>query len=149
MQVAGNTVINIFCFCRWWREVGEKPSLWAKLKLQFEAGHEQTLHQVLALGRLQALEYLSLNRCEYTEHSCTRVIGLLKSAVDHCPMLRGLSLDFGLLVLFNKPDKLARVAAMLVKFEEIDLTEGFVLRKYEHAQAKFWRLKIEPTKLLL
>ena len=109
--------------------------MWAKLKLQFEAGHEQTLHQVLALGRLQVLEHLSLNCWEYSEHSCTRVIGLLQSTVDHRPMLRALSLDLGLLVLFNKPDKLARVAAMRVKFEEIDLTEGFVLRKYEHVQA--------------
>ena len=127
--------VGSILFCRWWRQVGEKPSLWAKLKLQFEAGQEQTLHQVLALGRLQALEYLSLNCWEFSEQSCTRVIGLLQSAVDHCPTLRVLSLDFGLVVLVNKPDKLARVAAMLVKFEEIDLTEGFLLRKEEHAQA--------------
>ena len=53
---------------RWWREVGEEPSLWAKFGLwhfhlpdsHFTDKYEAELHEVLTLRRFQALEFLHL-----------------------------------------------------------------------------------------
>ena len=36
--------------CKRWRDLGEQPSLWAKLELQFEGTKEVELHQVLAMN---------------------------------------------------------------------------------------------------
>ena len=130
--------------------MGEQPSLWAKLELRFEEDQPEfeeeedpekpllhqvltllplalallhllvltLFHQVLTLRRLQSLESLSLCCWDQPMH-------LLQIVVDYCPNLQKLSLDFDVWGGLPEED-LARVAEILVKFEEIDLSEGFI-----------------------
>ena len=53
---------NAVLVSRWWRKVGENPSLWAKIKLEFgnwSLSEDRSL-EVLSLKRVQSLEYVSL-----------------------------------------------------------------------------------------
>ena len=116
--------------------------MWASFKLNFsslkflawitEDEQPAMLHQVLTIRRLQALEFLHLgcpiNFALFNYARLAKYLGLLQNVLDDCPRLQKLSLDFG--VWWHNADhpgltgKLARVAAMLVKFQEIDLTGG-------------------------
>ena len=52
---------NAVLVCRWWRKVGDTPSLWSKIKLKFgnwSLPDDPSL-QVLSLKRLQSLEYVT------------------------------------------------------------------------------------------
>ena len=102
--------------------------MWAKLKLHFEELEEEEdrdgkplLHQVLTLRRLQSLESLSLG---YWGENPTN---LLQTVADYCPNLRRLTVDFDMPELMRHKARLAEVAGSLVKFEQIDFTEGFIL----------------------
>ena len=111
--------------------------MWASFKLKFlawiaEDEQPAMLHQVLTIRRLQALEFLHLgcpiNFALFNYARLAKFLGLLQNVLDDCPRLQKLSLDFG--VWWHNADhagltgELARVAAMLVKFQEIDLTDG-------------------------
>ena len=106
--------------------MGEQPSLWAKLELFFE-GHDVDveLHQVLALRRLQSLQSLYLCCWDRTRH-------LLQTVLDGCPNLRKLDLAMDFIPIPD--DELTGIAEMLVKFEEIDLTEGFIIKGKERSR---------------
>ena len=105
--------------------------MWAKLKLHFEEEDEEEeeedregkplLHQVLSLKRLQSLESLSL--CSWGQNHSN----LLQTVAGYCPNLRRLAVDFDMLELIRHKARLAEVAGSLVKFEQIDFTEGFIL----------------------
>ena len=83
------------------------------------------LHQVLTLRRLQSLESLSL--CSYGQP-----VYLLQTVVDYCPKLQKLSVDFDVWG-FQEAEQ-APVAKILVKFEEIVLTEDFIY--FDNKRAK-------------
>ena len=85
------------------------------------------LRQVLTLRRLQSLESLSLS-LSYGEQP----VHLLQTVVDHCPKLPKLSVDFDVWDLTEA--ELAQVAEILVKFQEIDLTEDFIPHGNERAR---------------
>ena len=109
--------------------------MWASFKLKFlawiaEDEQPPMLHQVLTIRRLQALEFLhlgcSLNLALFNYARLAKYLGLLQNVLDDCPRLQKLSLDFGVWGhIADHPGltgKLARVAAMLVKFQEIGFT---------------------------
>ena len=77
--------------------------------------------QVLSLKRLQSLEYISLN-CE--DH-CIR-IGALENLVGKHPSIQRISLglEFDL-----DADKVADIAKTLLKFVEVDLTNGSFFKR--------------------
>ena len=137
---------NPISYCRWWREAGEDPNLWAKLKLCLLAWGENlddlragdtlfTLKQVLSLKRLQSLEYLVL-RCWAQNGDQTR--DHLQTALEYCPKIRELTVDFQTygncteencmkveaMVVGRKSceEKMSEVAAMFLKFEDVRLT---------------------------
>ena len=119
-----NSCLQLF-FSRQWREVGEQPSLWAKLKLKFDGEKPFVLGQVLTLGRLQSLESISLGCWGQLRNH-------LQTVVHCCPKLRKLAVDFDQLwILANMgplpEEELTGVAEMFVKFEDVDLTKGFNL----------------------
>ena len=114
-----------YLFCRQWRDVGEQPSLWAKLELFFEGREDVELHQVLALRRLQSLQSLYLCCWDRTRH-------LLQTVLDGCPNLRKLDLAMDFIPIPD--DELTGIAETLVKFEEIDLTEGFIIKGKERSR---------------
>ena len=98
--------------------MGERPSLWAKLKLGFfvHEGQEQELLGILQLKRLQSLQYLRLV-CRLPATHCPR---FLKIVSDNQPAVRKLSLQMDQKRVL--PEKiLVSLAAALVKFEEVDL----------------------------
>ena len=96
--------------------------MWAELELFFEGPGDVELHQVLALRRLQSL-YL----CCWD-----RTLHLLQTALDGCPNLR--KLDLAIYFIPIPDDALTGIAETLVKFEEIDLTEGFILKGKERSR---------------
>ena len=136
-------------FSRQWRDVGEKPSLWAKLQLYFGPGDLEdgdgdedgdevededvgpALHQVLTLRRLQDLQ--SLHLCCWDETQLTlETVHLLQTVVGCCPKLRKIALEFEFIPVSE--EELTGVAEVLVKFEEIDLTQGFILKGKERTK---------------
>ena len=115
---------------RWWREAGEEPSLWSKCRLwhrhpeqyrRYRSYDKLELHELLTLRRFQALEFLHLD-CSLEGLSIS--IDLLQSVLTHGPALKKLTLEFGgweqLEYLCDSADQ---VASILVKFEELDLSE--------------------------
>ena len=94
--------------------MGERPGLWAKLKLGFfvQAGvkfQEEKLLEILQLKRLQSLEYL---RLEYRlpGKSCHCFLQI----IDNHSTVRKLSRTM-------PGESLVNLAAALVKFVEVDL----------------------------
>jgi len=158
-NLAPEILLNIFGFlpfddlksailvCRWWREVGESPSLWANLKLSY-MDHESILPrlpQVLSLKRLQCLKSLNFG-C--VERDCANYLRMIS---DHHPSVTRISLD----MCWNIDVKeVASVAETLVKFDEVDLSKGecpvgeflyghsMLVREILHASKKDSKLKI-------
>ena len=130
MKLSGkHTRLHIQIFvCRKWRDAGEHPSLWGKLQLYFEGPRdpeEGELHQLLTLRRFQSLQSLHLCCWDQTLH-------LLQTVLDCCPNLRKLALAFEFIPITD--DELTGVAELLVKFEEVDLSEGFILKGKERVK---------------
>jgi len=109
--------------CRWWRKMGEDPCLWAKFKLQIPLALPCPCHglqDVLSLGRLQSLEYfhLKMDLDKVTHH--------VQIILSH-PSIRKLSLmmlSIKVAWFEMSEEEKAKLAALLVKFEEVDLTES-------------------------
>jgi hypothetical protein len=53
--------------CRWWREVGEKPGLWAWVRLTVDRGNITSMPRVLGYHRMQFLRKLVLNQVDVSE----------------------------------------------------------------------------------
>ena len=100
--------------------MGERPGLWAKLKLDFivQAGVEfqdEKLLRILQLKRLHSLEYLRLE-CRLPAKCCPCFLQI----VDNHSTVRQLSLQMD--QQRTLPEEiLVNLAAALVKFEEVDL----------------------------
>ena len=104
---------------RFWREVGERASLWSNFKLDFTDGDtNRQLLQVLRLSRLQSLQHISL---ECVEDSS--LLALLQIIIDNCLGIRKLSLRMDVLQSQIPEDQVSPLAESLVRFEEVDLTE--------------------------
>ena len=56
----------------------------------------------------------------------------LQTVLDCCPKLRKLALSFDYIPITD--DELTGVATMLVQFEQIDLTEGFIIKGKERSR---------------
>ena len=104
--------------------MGERPELWAKLKLGFyvqlpemEAkAQEQELLGILQLRRLQSLERLRLE-CRLPAKNCPP---FLQTIIDNHPAVRKLSLQMS--QQGTLPEEiLVNLASALVKFEEVDV----------------------------
>ena len=120
--------------------MGEKSCLWAKFKLVFwaqvggfgrETRGETQLRQILRLRRLQSLQSLTLSlSCWSLFLGCLQALpDLLQTVLRfRCSVLHTLHLDFGAWEAANivgqqvVDDRLAKIAADLVKFEEVELT---------------------------
>jgi len=111
---------NVVLVCRFWREVGERASLWSNFKLDFTDGGDtnRQLLQVLRLSRLQSLQHVSL---ECVEDSS--LLALLQIIIDNCLGIRKLSLRMDVLQSQIPEDQVSPLAESLVRFEEVDLTE--------------------------
>jgi len=110
---------NVVLVCRFWREVGERASLWSNFKLDFTDGDtNRQLLQVLRLSRLQSLQHISL---ECVEDSS--LLALLQIIIDNCLGIRKLSLRMDVLQSQIPEDQVSPLAESLVRFEEVDLTE--------------------------
>ena len=108
--------------------MGEEPSLWAKFRLwhyhvpnsPFREEYEPELHEVLTLRRFQALEFLHIAS---SKERLSISIDLLEYVLIQCPVLRKLKLEFGAWEECLKFEEIDQVALILVKFEELDLSE--------------------------
>jgi len=111
---------NAILVCRFWRELGERASLWSNFKLDFTDGNDtnRQLLQVLRLSRLQSLQHISL---ECVEDSS--LLALLQIIIDNCLGIRKLSLRMDVLQSQIPEDQVAPLAESLVRFEEVDLAE--------------------------
>ena len=110
--------------CWAWRNVGEKPALWAKLKLDyFEARHVDgsrrvpSLKQTLSLGRLKALEMLNPDSWEEDPTP----LQLLLQVKEECPNMRKISLGRGFLDTMERNGELDCGADIMVRFAEVNL----------------------------
>ena len=123
-----NVLSKKYFLCRQWRKLGEDPCLWAKFKLGLmmyrtsaPPDHPNSdpppplclPQDVLSLRRLQSLEYFHLNN---------RPVGWNEIILNH-PSIRKLSLAMPIARSLSE-DEYANLAAVLVKFEEVDLTGG-------------------------
>ena len=101
--------------------MGERPELWAKLKLGFFAqlgieAQEQELLGILQLRRLQSLERLRLE-CRLPAKNCPPFLQIIS---DNHPAVR--KLDLQMSQQGTLPEEiLVNLAAALVKFEEVDV----------------------------
>ena len=80
--------------CRWWRELGEEPSLWTGFKLHFtfhpDCNREEILFELLSLRRLQTLQYIHL----YVFMSSWKtILQSLEIISDSQPPIKSLSMD--------------------------------------------------------
>lgn len=120
---------NAMLVCRFWREVGERASLWSNFKLDFTDGNTDCqLLQVLCLSRLQSLKHISL---ECVQDSS--LLALLQIIIDKCLGIQKLSLRMDVLQSQIPEDQVARLAKSLVRLEEVDLTEFCITSTDESA----------------
>ena len=102
--------------------------MWAKFRLwhyhvpnsPFRDEYEPELHEVLTLRRFQALEFLHLAG---SKERLSISIDLLEYVLIQCPALRKLTLEFGAWKECLKFEEIDQVAAMHVKFEELDMSK--------------------------
>ena len=114
---------------RYWREVGERGSLWSNFKLDFSDGNtNRQLLQVLCLRRLKSLQHISLECVQDSSLLC-----LLQIIIDNCLGIRKLSLRMDVLQSQIPEDQVAPLAEALVRFEEVDLTEFCITSTDESA----------------
>ena len=107
--------------CKRWRDLGEQPSLWAKLELQFEGTKEVELHQVLAMKRLQSLQSLNLRCLDISD--LIQFQPCLQTVLDCSPNLRKLALEAGSNFDPVPDNELPGIVETLVMFEEIVLAD--------------------------
>ena len=112
---------------RWWRDIGEQPCVWSDFGLWFIGCNVEHLHEVLSLGRLQALQQLHWVPCVRYDPD----LPILDSIAENHPGIRKISLDMDLLFygfVRHEPgfawDAMAKLAIELVKFCVVDLTHS-------------------------
>ena len=118
IHIVSNFARTSFGMRRWWREVGESPSLWANLKLSYmdhKFSLKLRLPKVLALKRLQSLKSLNVG---YVVNDCANYLRMISA--DH-PSVRRISLDIHWVI---DEDNVANIAETLAKFDEVDLSKG-------------------------
>jgi hypothetical protein len=109
--------------CRWWREVGEAPGLWAWVRLTVYGGNIGSMPRVLGWGRLQAVKKLEVIAGRSHSADQELLVGLLQAVARH-PGLKFLSIKLSNLSQVT-PDLVARAVTGLeeVLINDSDLTK--------------------------